>query len=80
VGAVAEALEQDAKTASLSDVAHRLGYSDHAHMTREFGRVMGVTPSAYRREALESPVARRVGPVAFDRTTPFGTVGRRSAA
>ena len=48
-------------------------------MTREFGRVMGVTPSAYRKEAAEAPVARRVGAVAFERTTPFGTVGRTAA-
>jgi AraC-like DNA-binding protein len=92
VGAVAEALEHApsrerrgaesryARPDTLSDIAHRLGYTDHAHMTREFGRVMGVTPSAYRREALATPVARVLGPVDFERSIPLGTVARRSAA
>jgi AraC-like DNA-binding protein len=91
VGAVAEALERGptprrgtasryARSDSLSDIAHRLGYTDHAHMTREFGRVMGIAPSAYRREALAAPVARVLGPVDFERSIPLGTVARRSAA
>jgi AraC-like DNA-binding protein len=64
----------------LSDLAHRFGYADHAHMTREFRRVTGVTPSAYRREALEAPVVRHVAVDALERTIPFGVVGRRAAA
>ncbi|MEP6731828.1 MAG: helix-turn-helix transcriptional regulator [bacterium] len=94
VGAVAEELERARRETNavqipgriapradtLSDIAHRLGYTDHAHMTREFGRVMGVTPSTYRGEARDTPVARHIGLVAFDRTTPVGTVGRLSAA
>jgi AraC-like DNA-binding protein len=36
---------------SLSEVAHRLGYADHAHMTREFRELTGRTPSDYRRSA-----------------------------
>jgi AraC-like DNA-binding protein len=94
-GAVAEALEREAPPEGtarawekagrrapvmLSDLAHRFGYADHAHMTREFGRIMGVTPSAYRREALESPVVRHVASLAMERSTPFGVVGRRTAA
>ncbi|HTE47792.1 MAG TPA: helix-turn-helix transcriptional regulator [Gemmatimonadaceae bacterium] len=94
VGAVAEELERARhndvavqipgriapRANTLSDIAHRVGYTDHAHMTREFGRVMGVTPSAYRLEVRDTPVARHIGQVAFDRTTPVGTVGRQSAA
>ncbi|MBV9879844.1 MAG: helix-turn-helix transcriptional regulator [Gemmatirosa sp.] len=74
VGAVAEALERG-RHGTLSEIAYRLGYADHAHMTREFGGVMGVSPSRYRREALDAPVARRGGAVALERTTPVGTVG-----
>ncbi|MBV9880773.1 MAG: helix-turn-helix transcriptional regulator [Gemmatirosa sp.] len=90
VGAVAESLERAGATpaapapgrgaprpATLSDLAHRLGYTDHAHMTREFTRVMGVGPAAYRREAAAAPVERRMGAVAFERSVPFGTVGTR---
>lgn len=93
VGAVARELEQTKRDVAvaipgrilpqldtLSDIAHRMGYTDHAHMTREFGRVMGVTPSRYRLEARETPVARQIENVAFDRPTPIGTVGRLSAA
>ncbi|MCY1080846.1 AraC family transcriptional regulator [Archangium lansingense] len=38
-------------TRSLSEVAHRIGYADHAHMTREFRELTGRTPSDYRRAA-----------------------------
>jgi AraC-like DNA-binding protein len=33
---------------SLSEVAHRIGYADHAHMTREFRELTGRTPSHFR--------------------------------
>ncbi len=37
---------------SITDIAHRLGYSDAAHMTRLFKRLLGSTPSEYRKMAL----------------------------
>jgi AraC-like DNA-binding protein len=33
---------------SISEVAHRIGYADHAHMTREFRELTGRTPSYFR--------------------------------
>lgn len=85
VGAVTEALERPepsaagrggARPRTLSELAHTLGYTDHAHMTREFTDVMGVAPSVYRREALAAPIARRIGAVAFERSIPVGAIGR----
>jgi AraC family transcriptional regulator len=38
--------------ASLIDVAADSGFSSHAHMTQVFRRVLGVTPSEFRRGAL----------------------------
>jgi dihydrofolate reductase len=35
-------------TASLADIAAENGFSDQAHMTREFGAIAGVTPGRYR--------------------------------
>ncbi|MDF1501716.1 helix-turn-helix domain-containing protein, partial [Roseisolibacter sp. H3M3-2] len=64
------------RAATLSELAHRVGYTDHAHMTREFTRVMGTAPSVYRRDAHAAPLVRRFGPVAFERTIPWGTMGR----
>ncbi|MEH0109462.1 helix-turn-helix domain-containing protein [Tersicoccus sp. MR15.9] len=45
----AERLRDD-PTVSLADLAADLGYADHAHLTNDFRQVLGVTPSAYRRE------------------------------
>ncbi|GEE03375.1 hypothetical protein nbrc107696_38210 [Gordonia spumicola] len=41
-------LVRDSPRASLADIAAATGFSDHAHLTREFTRVLGFTPSAYR--------------------------------
>ena len=38
--------------ASLIDVAAECGFSSHAHMTQVFRRVLGVTPSEFRKGAL----------------------------
>ncbi|QRY60882.1 helix-turn-helix transcriptional regulator [Gordonia sp. PDNC005] len=36
---------------SLAEIAADTGFTDHAHLTREFSRVLGFTPSAYRADA-----------------------------
>jgi AraC-like DNA-binding protein len=64
------------RPATLSEIAYRIGYSDHAHMTREFTRVMGTPPSRYRQDARELPLLRRIAPVTFERTVPWGGIGR----
>ncbi|MGB3829553.1 MAG: helix-turn-helix domain-containing protein, partial [Ornithinimicrobium sp.] len=46
----AEQLRLD-PTLDLATLAADLGYSDHAHLTRDFRTTLGVTPSHYRREA-----------------------------
>ncbi len=43
----AERVRTDAG-ADLASIAADLGYADHAHLTREFRRVLGFTPSGYR--------------------------------
>lgn len=39
------------ETATVTEIAHDLGYADTAHLSRLFKRVMGVTPLDYRRSA-----------------------------
>ena len=57
----AERLRQD-PAADLAALAADLGYSDHAHLTREFRRVLGIVPRSYRSEtagdARRSPSAQ----------------------
>lgn len=36
---------------TLTDLAHELGYSDHAHLTHDWRTVLGITPTGYRRSA-----------------------------
>ncbi|WP_461101116.1 helix-turn-helix domain-containing protein [Spirosoma koreense] len=38
-------------TASLAGLAHELGYTDQAHLSREFKRYSGTTPAAFARKA-----------------------------
>jgi transcriptional regulator GlxA family with amidase domain len=33
----------------LADIAVELGFFDHSHFVRVFARILGETPSAYRR-------------------------------
>lgn len=41
-------------TADLAAIAVELGYADHAHLTNDFQKYLGFTPSTYRRSAGES--------------------------
>lgn len=45
----AERVRQEPGT-DLATIAADLGYADHAHLTREFGRTLGFTPTRYRAE------------------------------
>ncbi|MFP3579799.1 helix-turn-helix domain-containing protein [Arthrobacter sp. SIMBA_036] len=38
-------------TADLAAIAVELGYADHAHLTNDFRKYLGFTPSGYRRSA-----------------------------
>lgn len=38
-------------TADLAVIAVELGYADHAHLTNDFRKFLGFTPSSYRRSA-----------------------------
>ncbi|WP_311211747.1 MULTISPECIES: helix-turn-helix domain-containing protein [unclassified Arthrobacter] len=40
--------------ADLAAIAVELGYADHAHLTNDFQKYLGFTPSTYRRSAGES--------------------------
>ena len=42
--------------ASLSDIAMRCGFTDHAHLCKHFRQAMGQTPSAWRRARRASTV------------------------
>ena len=35
---------------TVTQVATELGYADHAHLTRDFSQVLGLSPQAYRRD------------------------------
>jgi len=49
------ALARQAPRSTLAEIAMDAGYSDEAHLTREFRELAGVTAAAYRRLALVSP-------------------------
>jgi AraC-like DNA-binding protein len=48
-----EAAQQlrDDPSANLAELAAQLGYADQAHLSNDFSRVLGLTPSAYRSTA-----------------------------
>jgi len=59
-----------AEGAKIIDVAFAVGYSDHAHFSRAFRRIAGVTPSRFRQSSvddtdtgrwLQDPAAYRAG-------------------
>ena len=52
-------LSAQSESTKISDVAFAAGYSDHAHFTRAFRRVAGVTPSQFRRYACTHPKTDR---------------------
>jgi AraC-like DNA-binding protein len=39
--------------ADLAQIAAELGYTDHAHLTNDFQKTLGFTPSTYRRSILQ---------------------------
>lgn len=44
---------------TVAALAVELGFFDHAHLTRSFRRIMGMTPAAYRALAREPKVRKR---------------------
>ena len=50
---------------SLAGLAHELGYTDQAHLSREFKRYSGTTPAAFARKAQKDKPAISTGFVAF---------------
>lgn len=50
----AERVRQEPET-DLASIAVALGYSDHAHLTRDFRRILGFTPTGYRAERGQPP-------------------------
>lgn len=51
----AAARVRDEPGVDLAAIAADLGYADHAHLTREFRRVLGFTPTGYRAERSADP-------------------------
>jgi len=54
---------------TLSEIALATGFSDQAHFTTRFRRVVGTTPSVWRRERKQPP-DRAMTPQEFARCTP----------
>ncbi|KQM16041.1 AraC family transcriptional regulator [Plantibacter sp. Leaf171] len=50
----AQRLRDDADV-TIAQVAADLGYADHAHLTSDFRRVLGLTPTGYRRDPDNRP-------------------------
>lgn len=43
----------------LAAIAAELGYTDHAHLTNDFRKFLGFTPSSYRRSVLHDQAENR---------------------
>jgi AraC-like DNA-binding protein len=54
----------------LARLAFDAGYSDQPHMTREFRRYSGQTPSRFAREAMARKKRLAAQDVAFDQERP----------
>jgi AraC-like DNA-binding protein len=52
-------------TTNLAGLAHELGYTDQAHLSREFKRYSGTTPAAFARKGRKSKQAVSNDFVAF---------------
>ncbi|WP_435743523.1 helix-turn-helix domain-containing protein [Microbacterium sp. PMB16] len=50
-------LVRDQPDSDLATIAAELGYSDHAHLTRDFRAVLGIAPRTYRSETGSEPPA-----------------------
>ena len=61
--AVEQMLSSDAP---LSEIAMNCGFADQAHFSRQFRRMMGSTPSNWRREQAPRPFTRQAGASAVD--------------
>lgn len=60
---LAAAAEMLAERRPVSAVAQSTGFADQAHLTRWFGRVLGVTPAQYARSLADAPARRAPPPV-----------------
>ena len=56
--------------ANIADLAHRLGYTDQSHLSREFKRYSGSTPAAFARKARQGRAALAGDFVAFVQSRP----------
>ena len=39
---------------SINEIAHRYGFCDHSYMSKEFRRLVGMTPREYRQQRMET--------------------------
>lgn len=53
------AIAERGKAEPIGTIAHRLGFSDASHLSREFRKRYGMTPSEYRRLAGDEPPGER---------------------
>ena len=56
-----ERARADLGRAPLAEVAHRCGYADQAHLTREWGALAGCSPTTWLREEFPFLQDHQVG-------------------